>query len=1166
MVTELKGGNLGEIHKYLNTIVNNYIKNDTSFEEASSEVGEIDIGYLIKIELASHYRNVKFILHILKSEDNFLVSRAIKKSTWLITDDTYADIINPDYLFSELLPHMTGKAVNKLLLHIRLHLKNSRRVDNFFRYYAKYDIDIAVKWLPHCSKHVIKDAVKNYSSKLNIKLFKRLCEKYKIEMFHDFRHENEMNEIYSKAATQILKIENCRDTFVVMVPHEHCQRNFKFNKKQTSIILTHCPQIVFQNFDKYANKLHIPTLGKYIGSDKIKDFLIEETFKVDGEEFFQYDNLSPLIKLMSPKEKQEFMIEYFVKISNEIVKTDKITADYLFKRRLLGLYQNNKSQFLLWFKMVPFKHAFESLPKLEEFGKHTFVANILLNAANNDLNDIHTVIEYYHKTHKTQSHKLKIEFICNLLMYSRPHKLVKSWILLNEIFESMGVYEKESNNDVQKCLEFNVIYKVLNQTAVPKIVKDKIKFNTFKFVKNKLNHEEKELIFEYLYNECVTKLKSLPINKENFEDTIEVLTNILDLCLDWDKDIRSFPSIINKIKELIVTNEENAWNCEKELIQLDKKLKHWGNIIFEESLLLYQTEETCLNILKHQPSFFEKYHLKLEAILHNDAICLNKLYCKVRVYWPDLAKAWNNVYLADIDNCANVKAATKGLCAMLYNNDILEMFVKYNRNEKIDAVLQNAFALAMKYCRIAPTLELVLDYAQFKSENLSSFKSIVHNMSSNKFSYFLSEILSEGTCDTDVGKVSLAVVLYKVNFDIPKEIFIEIWKNSSNPKVRKMLFQATFNLLCKQGDPLKVNDIWLVMEEFFDNLTQVEDRQIFYVMQKIDFVPKQVRGKFFMKVYKFLNQLPSTGNYDLVLERVIISASKIMDLLDPEFAENFSIDLIRKWKLNFVENYNNYYCNLLSVFVSYVLCTDNEVDQLKRFDLIIKPILDFLLVNNFYSNVSMNVYLEEFLYRLHNQVIYNLVYKKYVIPLRICQEIRDSMQEKVPTFSHYDTLNICKFFVYFLESYIHVKDSIVVYDDLYDNADKYGVVDENRRRFREIFTVVSPDFAVRCIKQFKKDVKHCPSVLTYFTDYLYEFLIRTFRMDRRSKLIFCSALLELDDVYAHMISVNIARFYNDGPRESEGWKAVRRKFISHPSPEIQLHYHARFSEYNVPEL
>ncbi|CAG9791459.1 unnamed protein product [Diatraea saccharalis] len=127
----LEGETLGKKHRHYNTLVKT-AATAVTYNLENIRYDDDDIDNLFKVDVACARRNVQYILEVLKGSDILYVSRALRHSVWFLCDDQYAYIINPRHLHQELFPQMATKPKIKLLLQIRLHLKNSDRAEDFF--------------------------------------------------------------------------------------------------------------------------------------------------------------------------------------------------------------------------------------------------------------------------------------------------------------------------------------------------------------------------------------------------------------------------------------------------------------------------------------------------------------------------------------------------------------------------------------------------------------------------------------------------------------------------------------------------------------------------------------------------------------------------------------------------------------------------------------------------------------------------------------------------------------------------------------------------------------------------------------------------------------------------------------------------------------------------
>ncbi|XP_045520617.1 uncharacterized protein LOC123711833 [Pieris brassicae] len=284
----ISGVTLGEKHKYFNKL---------SIQKHHQEIKNIDytqsdVENLLKIKC--HNRNVDFILNVLKCEDMLYVSRAIKHSLWLIEDPQYEQIISPHYLHNELLPYMLTEARNKLLLQIRLHLKDPSRNEKFFIYLIGIDLTTAMKWLPNCSVAFITSRLEQDIYRIPENIFLRLlwltmeplrvyvkCVYWKKPML-----EKAMFTL-CKYGEEYFKILDSVQTGQLPV----------LNAKYTKLVMKRYPQCILNNFDRYGDFIDSKTFAKYIKKDDLQHFLLKYEGNKKINQLFSQEKRETLLKL-----------------------------------------------------------------------------------------------------------------------------------------------------------------------------------------------------------------------------------------------------------------------------------------------------------------------------------------------------------------------------------------------------------------------------------------------------------------------------------------------------------------------------------------------------------------------------------------------------------------------------------------------------------------------------------------------------------------------------------------------------------------------------------------------------------------------------------------------------------------------------------------------------
>ncbi|XP_047989359.1 uncharacterized protein LOC125228738 [Leguminivora glycinivorella] len=347
---KLEGPTLGHKHRSFNKLVQKFTANQTRDNLEDNHLKENDIHNLVKIDIAGANRDVHYILEILKGNDMLYVSHALRRSSWLMTDDTYAHIMNSEYVHACLIPNMMAKAASKLMLHIRLNLRDEKRVDDFFNYYEPHDLKTALKWLPHCSVAFMNTKVEKYYNDIDPLLLKRLCEKsyqilkvYLKKPIKEFYYQKHANETFIRKGLQatIFLLNTQWDFYLDVIESIKTQAKYTrreswrinvnrgnlalekkyngkpvFNVKLTKLLMKTCPERIKRNFYHYGNNIHIPTFVKFLAKYKIREFLLSQANDPNqdfGNTWIDFDTVQHFLKRMPREERIDFIRGIFYK-------------------------------------------------------------------------------------------------------------------------------------------------------------------------------------------------------------------------------------------------------------------------------------------------------------------------------------------------------------------------------------------------------------------------------------------------------------------------------------------------------------------------------------------------------------------------------------------------------------------------------------------------------------------------------------------------------------------------------------------------------------------------------------------------------------------------------------------------------------------------------------
>ncbi|KOB69330.1 Uncharacterized protein OBRU01_16860, partial [Operophtera brumata] len=615
----LEGDTLGQKHQHYNKLVKEAVSNKQAIELTLSE--EDDIQNLLKIDVACETRNVDFLLEVLKSEDLLYVSRAIKNCKWLITDKQYIHIVNPEYLHTQLSPEMTSKAFNKLMLSIRLNLKDEDRVEAFYKFTAERNRKASYKWLQQCSVTFIENELKQQPNDIPLQILRRLVEK-SLSIFEAFittsshfyiRYQLMKDNVFRAS----IDPENDLDALEAMGSRMNSASvGVSLSPRATTIFMTRCPNRILDKFEFYSKKLHLPTFIKHLKEkEDIKTFLLKHAQNEKMKWLFSYEHMKHFIKQMSKESKFEFVKKIYIDKEpfkgQEDHKQDSEPCGMMgYGRAVKCSLSNSKNSTSMsssqstcsqniyqWYKFAPFDVAFTDLKKLIRTESSPSVRNlmlqVLLSCAGRNMTHVRTVLKYYQEQHINEPFKFKIQFVKTFLSKTNTHEFdTETWGLLNQLFQSMEVYVN-SENSMPSCIKSIIIRHVIRGEPVPEIINTKFTFDTLKQYQNRLKkQEEKDAVFTYLYDYMVAKNDNQKITTQSeLGDAIGLCENLLNLLKDWKKELKNYPFVIKTVKNLLTVKQEYSWNTP--MASLYNVNKSWRKVMFNESISLCPTEGVC---------------------------------------------------------------------------------------------------------------------------------------------------------------------------------------------------------------------------------------------------------------------------------------------------------------------------------------------------------------------------------------------------------------------------------------------------------------------------------------------------------------------------------------------------------------------------------------------
>ncbi|CAK1590340.1 unnamed protein product [Parnassius mnemosyne] len=1162
---QLQGNTLGEKHKYYNKLVQELIDKQRPEYLAKINYDEPDLDNILKIDIASSNKNVEYILEVFKCEDMLYVSRAIKQSIWLVTDEQYAHIINPKYLQSQLFPHMSSKAINKLMLYIRMNLKQENRVEEFFNFYKEIDVAVALKWLPNCSLEFIQNAIKTYADIFKVQLLKRLCEK-SIILLETYVKQRDQHSICAVMNATTFLINNHFEKYLEIMESVKEHEIPQLKAKHTKLIMEKKPQIIIDSFEKYANNIHLATFVKYLKAENINQFLLKHHKSKKLRYWFCHENLKPFI-LMTPPENRLNLVQKFINDNNQYDFDQECEDD--FDQECEDDYgeasHNSVSSYHLY-KYAPFKTAFVELKKLIRAetspNERVSLLEVLLYSAGRNMLHIQTLLQYFREKHINEPLKFKIKFINSVLKQIQAFKLSEpTWTTLNELFISMEVYS-ESQNNVQLCVKVAIVQKILHSEDLPEVLGNKFCFETLKAYKKTLNEIDGNKIFTYLYNSQIVKIDALNvIGESELNIKIHFVENVLKLLKDWDKDLLDFPIVLTKIRELVTIKKTNSWNTNFSCLYNIKK--SWRKHLFVMSLDLWPTQDTCVNALKHDPQLLSTSKQALESIYCNNSLILKQFLNKLRMYWSScLTRECVTFVLDQLNRKNDRKDIIRHLFVLLQQKEYFHIIKKYvpqeetidwNKDDKVVLDIRKNIAKHIHITRPQASLEVVLwyakgDYLQFA---IPSVLAVLSNMSSTNIQKYIKSLIA---APVSLQKYGIRAAIDNLKSEEVIDIFSNTWNNTKNRSIRADIFKCTFKLLCKEKNVNTIHTIWMLLSSFIDTLTDEENKVIYNTLEWVDRVPLCVRVAFWKKSYTFLKTLPPKCNCDARTTRVLLSASEFMEIVDVDFISDIFLERNRT-KLTTKTND-------LEVLMSCCLLSVKDVNsQYERYKKIIYPSMELYVAS--WNIQHKNEYLvrRKFckLLRYMCQHFKNIVVQNEMVnPVIVFNEILEYLELNLPTEENYTLLRAWKLVSYLIKT-ISQNMSVKIGDKI-SECNLSETRCENSDYFNVLMLQAIPKFGKQLQQYLKEDIKlYYPSIYKGFGEAL-NFMWNFFSIDYSLKLQILKTILNYDIIESYLLVIMLIPKYIP-----ELYVAEKNEIIdiirSHPSPEIKIHYYNYQSDY-----
>nr|XP_026484023.1 uncharacterized protein LOC113392032 [Vanessa tameamea] len=618
----LKGSNLRERHRYLNSLVTKAYDENVSIQEIITlpEISPID--RIFKIDLASKYKYVKYILQNLQDDNMLFVSRSLK-CHWLL-EPKYCDIISPLYLENVLYPEMIQPAVNNMKHWLQLNLKHAERSQEFYEYY-KSDIGVAIKFFWHCSNEFILDELPNIIDKLTpvqMKLLFEICPSACTLYFKILPNnrtalaryvKDECN--YFKCVKYLLKYDG--NSFLDIVEkHFNTTKLDPFGPSSTEFIMKHYKRRVLAKIELYASSfLNIKTLAACLSSNEANEIILQLARADYLANWFSYHKVEPLFKRLNTKDRTLLKKQIFVdknlgakvaewpyslptplNLEEDYYLLDPVKSAVLtgcrftksLKKRKYSRYScqivsMEKSQLDKLFnryRFTGFEGTFQELSK-KLLGESTIegrlnIMLVLVSKSGGVSEQVEKLLKFLVEKHKNEPNTLRAAIIRSLVKRERVWCVQdQAWVYLLEFGRDLGLDGSSTELICREGLHAVIIRHLLNNIPISKHLLSGF-FRDFSTLSEyKLNVQEKALIAKRL------PLQLLTLSPVAF----------LDILGEYKISIEEFPDAIPILAK--------AASDEPDLLSRLYDAKMLRRELFHENFRIKPTGAMYLNALRH---------------------------------------------------------------------------------------------------------------------------------------------------------------------------------------------------------------------------------------------------------------------------------------------------------------------------------------------------------------------------------------------------------------------------------------------------------------------------------------------------------------------------------------------------------------------------------------
>lgn len=915
---ELSGNTLGKRQQLLNKEVNKTKSDHIDFSSIKGLEEKSDIDRLYKIDVASAYKNIDYLIETLKCGDSLYISRVLKCS-WLYEKDNSSKI-NPDYLHHEVIPFMSMKMKKKLLTAISVHVRDEKRAEAFHKYCItdKTLKNISEKFLIWTSEQyklefVSSGCIENINHFIgnSFELAEACLAKEKSKNYNTNNTVHELRYLIKISADKYLDM---MESYTILnTESRYGPRIPKLGLRLSKLIMTKHKQRVLNNIQLYFQKLHIHIIEKYSTVEDCKQYafaLLPNTVqRFWSMNFYKY--YKKIFDKFPQNELYTFLKKIFeAKYPNESFEMSKDFYDLEYyqllsdKQRemwaLEHLKQNNEllgpDENFLWYGFVNYEMAFKEIQKFVHCCtngyKRATMLSVLIDSANND-EELCNLLSYYYDRHVNEPEDNKMIFIDNVTAKKNVFLFSdKCWESFCKILYSTNITTPDNSySSKSKYKTFIILYHILYEKTIPEFLENYVITNSnginIRYEKDmlvkQLTVEQLDHVYQKLIALCESKLKVF--EGKTYDDAVknearECIDFAILIMVEFGKTKLNCPDIILKY------------------VKLDWEYYKIGSFFFNENTDRTNTEAKLLKLLKADSSLFLD---KVPELYTEDDknIRINTLLKKIKVYFPnDIAKQWLSCCESVLQKHENKIGILPSVIFAIFHigsDDYKITFVsKYVPEAKIDhcnidqrmLTIQEAICRFAHYSRPCLPLECILPYIKgdYVKYCLPMFGSYLSNLPMPECIKFVSTILNQ---PVSVQKHGLRLAFQCFSVEDLSQTISKVWKSTKNVSLRLTIYKALLKKIENEKDDSQ-KELYDILKMFTLNLNENDDEVFCHLTS---FRVSQFKGDFLKVAWSAVRNLSERKSKNINRKSMIINeiASDI-EIVDKKFCHTEILD------------------------------------------------------------------------------------------------------------------------------------------------------------------------------------------------------------------------------------------------------------------------------------